>query len=85
MSKLAVAPNPVNSTAILTIPTGDRDNTVTVTVSNINGQQVSTERFNVTSSSVVNHVLDMSALSNGLYFVTVATNNTTEVIKVVKN
>jgi hypothetical protein len=54
-------------------------------VSNINGQQVSTERFNVTSSSVVNHVLDMSALSNGLYFVTVATNNTTEVIKVVKN
>ena len=85
VTKLAVAPNPVNSTAILTIPTGDRDNTVTVTVNNINGQQVSIERFNVASSSVVNHVLDMSALSNGLYFVTVATNNTTEVIKVVKN
>ena len=85
VTKLAVAPNPVNSTAILTIPTGDRDNTVTVTVNNINGQQVSIEHFNVASSSVVNHVLDMSALSNGLYFVTVATNNTTEVIKVVKN
>jgi hypothetical protein len=84
VTKLAVAPNPVNSTAIITIPTGDRDNTVTVTVNNINGQQVSTERFNVASSSVVNHVLDMSALSNGLYFVTVATNNGTEVIKVVK-
>ncbi|MFN5370960.1 MAG: T9SS type A sorting domain-containing protein, partial [Bacteroidia bacterium] len=53
-------------------------------VNNYLGQQVSVEKFNVASSSVVNRTLDMSALSNGVYFISVATNNGTEVIKVVK-
>jgi hypothetical protein len=81
---ITVAPNPVNSTAVLTITTGDQDNTATVSVNNYLGQQMSVSKFNVASSSVVNHTLDMSALSNGVYFISVATNNGTEVIKVVK-
>jgi hypothetical protein len=81
---VSVAPNPVNSTAVLTITTGDQDNSATISVNNYLGQQVSVEKFNVASSSVVNRTLDMSALSNGVYFISVATNNGTEVIKVVK-
>jgi hypothetical protein len=81
---VSVTPNPVNSTAVLTITTGDQDNSATVSVNNYLGQQMSVSKFNVASSSVVNHTLDMSALSNGVYFISVATNNGTEVIKVVK-
>jgi hypothetical protein len=69
---------------VLTITTGDQDNSATISVNNYLGQQVSVEKFNVASSSVVNRTLDMSALSNGVYFISVATNNGTEVIKVVK-
>ena len=82
---IAVAPNPVNSSAVLTITTGDQDKTATISVNNYLGQQMSVNTLNVASSSVVNHTLDMTALSTGVYFISVATANGTEVIKVVKN
>ncbi|MFN5317267.1 MAG: T9SS type A sorting domain-containing protein [Bacteroidia bacterium] len=78
-------PNPVSDFATVTITTGDMDSFAMITVNNYVGQQISSEKFNVASSSAVTRSIDMSALTNGVYFVTVETNNSREVIKVVKN
>lgn len=79
-----VFPNPFTDETIVSITTGDLDNTATVLVNNYLGQVVRFERVNVASSSVINHYMDFSSLKSGVYFITVETNTGREVVKVVK-
>jgi hypothetical protein len=81
---IEVYPNPFVNETNLVITSGDQDNTATIVVSNYLGQQVSVEKMNVASSSTVNHMINMSAFKSGIYFISVETNSTKEVIKVVK-
>jgi hypothetical protein len=84
VTSIDVFPNPFQNEINLVIGTGDQDNTATIVVSNYLGQQVSVEKMNVASSSTVNHMINMSAFRSGVYFISVETNSTKEVIKVVK-
>ncbi len=84
VTSIDVFPNPFQNEINLVIGTGDQDNTATIVVSNYLGQQVSVEKLNVASSSTVNHMINMSAFKSGVYFISVETNSTKEVIKVVK-
>ena len=79
-----VYPNPFTDETIVSITTGDLDNTATVVVNNFLGQVVRSERVNVSSSSVINHYMNFSGLKPGVYFITVETNTSREVVKVVK-
>ena len=79
-----VYPNPFTDETIVSITTGDLDNTATVVVNNFLGQVVRSERVNVSSSSVINHYMNFSGLKSGVYFITVETNTYREVVKVVK-
>lgn len=79
-----VYPNPFTDETIVSITTGDLDNTATVVVNNFLGQEVRSERVNVSSSSVINHYMNFSGLKSGVYFITVETNTSREVVKVVK-
>jgi hypothetical protein len=79
-----VFPNPFADETILSITTGELDNTATVLVNNFLGQVVRSERLNVATSSVTNHYMNFSGLKAGVYFITVETNTGKEVIKVVK-
>ncbi len=80
-----VFPNPFNESTNVEITTGDQDNSVTIRVVNFLGQQVYVETLNVASSSVVRHNVAMNELSKGVYFLTVETNTTKEIVKLVKN
>jgi hypothetical protein len=84
VASIDVFPNPFQNEINLVIGTGDQDNSATIVVSNYLGQQVSFEKMNVASSSTVNHMINMSAFTSGIYFISVETNSTKEVIKVVK-
>lgn len=84
VTSIDVFPNPFQNEINLVIGTGDQDNTATIVVSNYLGQQVSADKLNVASSSTVNHMINMSAFNSGVYFISVETNSTREVIKVVK-
>jgi hypothetical protein len=79
-----VYPNPFSDNLNLVISTGDLDNTATVTVTNYLGKLISSERLNVTASSSIQHSMNVSDLSRGVYFISVETNTTKEVLKVVK-
>jgi hypothetical protein len=79
-----VYPNPFSDNLNLAISTGDQDNFATVTVTNYIGKLISSERLNVTASSSIQHALNVSNLSKGVYLISVETNSTKEVLKVVK-
>lgn len=78
-------PNPAKETATVVLTTGSDDSNIMITVNNYLGQSVLTDRLNVASSSVINHTLNLDGLNSGIYFVTVESNSTREVIKLVKN
>jgi hypothetical protein len=79
-----VYPNPFSDNLNLVISTGDQDNSATVTVTNYLGKLISSERLNVSASSSIQHSMNVSDLSRGVYFISVETNTTKEVLKVVK-
>jgi hypothetical protein len=78
-------PNPAKEVATLVLTTGSDESSIMVTVNNYLGQSVIAERLNVASSSVVNHNLSLDGLKPGVYFVTVESKSTREVIKLIKN
>lgn len=79
-----VFPNPFQNDLNLLISTGSQDNKASITVSNYLGKIISSERINVASSSAIQHPLNVSNLSKGVYFISIETNSTKEVLKVVK-
>ena len=79
-----VFPNPFQNDLNLLISTGSQDNQATITVSNYLGKLISSEKINVASSSSVQHPLNVAQLSKGVYFISIETNSTKEVLKVVK-
>ncbi|MFN5318771.1 MAG: T9SS type A sorting domain-containing protein, partial [Bacteroidia bacterium] len=80
-----VYPNPFQNETVVAITTGDMDNSATITVSNYLGQTVQTGKINVASSSTVYHNLNLSGVNAGVYFISVETNTSKEVVKVIKN
>ncbi len=81
---IEVYPNLFTHETIVSITTGDLDNTATAVVNNFLGQVVRSERVNVSSSSVINHYMNFSGLKPGVYFITVEKNTSREVVKAVK-
>jgi hypothetical protein len=79
-----VFPNPFQNDLNLMISTGSQDNQATITVSNYLGKLISSERINVAASSAIQHPLNVNNLSKGVYFISIETNTTKEVLKVVK-
>ncbi|MFN5371172.1 MAG: T9SS type A sorting domain-containing protein [Bacteroidia bacterium] len=81
---VSVFPNPIQNETVVSISTGELDNSATVVVTNFLGQVVLTEKVNVAASSVTNHGLNFSEFKSGVYFISVETNTAKEVVKVVK-
>jgi hypothetical protein len=81
---VSVFPNPIQNETVVSISTGELDNSATVVVTNFLGQVVLTEKVNVAASSVTNHGLNFSEFKSGVYFISVETNTGREVVKVVK-
>jgi hypothetical protein len=82
---VSVFPNPIQNETVVSISTGELDNSANLVVTNFLGQVVMSEKVNVTASSVTNHGLNFSELKAGVYFISVETNTGREVVKVVKN
>jgi hypothetical protein len=81
-SKLVqVYPNPTNSDLFLNL-SKELGNTVTVQITSVDGKVV--YNANNLSTGVINKI-EMSTLTNGLYFVKVTSGNQSGVIKVTKN
>lgn len=72
-----VSPNPANN--FVTIASNNVDS-FTVAVTDLTGKTV----LNTVGSSV-NNTLDISSLSNGVYFFTISADNKSETIKIIKN
>ncbi len=80
-----VYPNPFQNETVVAITTGDLDNSATITVSNYLGQTVQSSKLNVAASSTVYHNLNLAGVNAGVYFISVETNTSKEVVKVIKN
>ena len=76
--ELVVFPNPVKD--VVTVQLTEIDDNTTIQLIDIQGQVV-VAPMNVVSNTAT---IDMSALSNGIYFIRVAANGTTREVKVVK-
>jgi hypothetical protein len=77
-------PNPFNNLVNIEITTTSNDKHAQIEVVNFLGQQIISERMNVSSDSNVLYELNTSDLSQGVYFITVTTNSVKETLKVVK-
>jgi len=85
VSSASVYPNPFSNSLQLDVTTGLQDNSVLIEISNYLGQQISSERMNVSTSSNIVHQVNTEALQKGVYFVTITTNSAKETLKVIKN
>jgi hypothetical protein len=80
----SISPNPFTGSVALEVMAAEEANQINVRVMNISGQVVFTSNVNVAANSSILHTMDMSALSQGIYFVSVESTNSTEVFKLVK-
>ena len=78
-SRIIVYPNPTSG--ILTINLGSISKSIEVSVMELNGALVKSEKY----SNSKNVRMDISNLSNGMYFVTVKSDNELKQVKIVKN
>ena len=78
-SSIVVYPNPTSG--MITINLGSMSKSIEVTVMELNGKLVKSEKY----SNSNNVRMDISNLSDGMYFVTVKSDNELKQVKVVKN
>ena len=78
-SSIVVYPNPTSG--MVTITLGSMSKSVEVTVTELNGALVKSEKY----SNSKNVRMDISNLSDGMYFVTVKADNELKQVKIVKN
>ena len=78
-SSIVVYPNPTSG--MVTITLGSMSKSVEVTVTELNGALVKSEKY----SNSNNVRMDISNLSDGMYFVTVKSDNELKQVKIVKN
>ena len=78
-SSIVVYPNPTSG--MVTITLGSMSKSVEVTVTELNGALVKSEKY----SNSKNVRMDISNLSDGMYFVTVKSDNELKQVKIVKN
>ena len=78
-SSIVVYPNPTSG--MVTITLGSMSKSVEVTVTELNGKLVKSEKY----SNSKNVRMDISNLSDGMYFVTVKADNELKQVKIVKN
>lgn len=75
-SSLNIFPNPANSTATLQFQLSNEES-VSINVLNAVGQSVMQQNLGTLSANAHNQTLDVTSLSNGLYFVEIKAGNTT--------
>ena len=83
-ASFSVFPNPFQNVVTLEVLAGDASEQMIVRVMNIAGQNVLTNNVNVAANSRINHTMDLSDLANGVYLISVDTNNGREVHKLIK-
>jgi hypothetical protein len=83
-ASFSVFPNPFQNVVTLEVLAGDAAEQMIVRVMNIAGQNVLTTNVNVAANSRINHTMDLSDLPNGVYLISVDTNNGREVHKLIK-
>jgi len=81
---LGVSPNPFKSEVALDIVSGSVNEQMSIRVMNITGQIVFSSSVNIASNTSLKHILDLSMLNAGMYFISVESKNSKETLKVIK-
>ena len=81
---LGVSPNPFKSEVALDIVSGSVNEQMLIRVMNITGQIVFSSSINIASNTSLKHILDLSILNAGMYFISVESKNSKETLKVIK-
>jgi hypothetical protein len=78
-------PNPFSTSTALTFTGGSVDEVLSYRVTNIAGQQISTETISIAAGEMIQRNLDLSTYPSGIYLLEVSGEFGREVYKLLKN